>query len=158
MAAEPAAAAHRALQFPAAQEQGLQLQIKVEEEEKEEKEERRMARGLHVAFQARSLRDILGWPEPVKQEPEEELPQCWEGQAQEHLKLVPLLLGEMGLSSPEAELTLLDRRRFLRREAKQGLEREAGSLACTGIRQMSWSCQPLQGLAPPSLSALMSNL
>ncbi|XP_053146255.1 uncharacterized protein LOC128342651 [Hemicordylus capensis] len=157
MAAERAKATKLGFQFQAAQEQGLQPQIKMEEEDEEEEDG--AVKGPRV-IQAGSLRDILGWvaPEQVKQEPDDEMPQCWETQAQEHLKLVqsphsrwgnpqqpeeylvrqrgikrreqqvPVLFEEMEVNSPEAEHTLLDRRRHLRREAKQGLEREASSL------------------------------
>lgn len=123
MAAEQAAAAHQGLSVPAAQEQGLPPQIKVEEEE----EDNRVARGLRV-LQARSLRGILRWgaPERVKQEPEEELPRCWEGQAQEHLKLVQA--PHTGWGSPKGSEEFLLRPRGGKRREQQVKTGELGCL------------------------------
>ncbi|XP_054833964.1 uncharacterized protein LOC129328728 isoform X2 [Eublepharis macularius] len=151
MAAKQVTVANLGLEFQATQEQGLhQPQIKMEEEEEEEEDNEGM-KGPHV-IQAGNLRDILGWvaPDQVKQELDKK---CWDSTAQERLKLVPLphsgwgnpqqpeeilwrgaksqeqqipvLFEEMDANSPEAQRLLVDRRRHLLREAKDGLEREA---------------------------------
>ncbi|XP_015261962.1 PREDICTED: uncharacterized protein LOC107106343 [Gekko japonicus] len=153
MAAKRTTAVHLGLKFQAAQEQGFYPpQIKMEEDEEEDEDER--AKGPRV-IQAGRLRDVLGWvaPDQVKQEPDEELPPCWETLAQEHLKVVPsphsgwgnpqqpdevlwerakrqeqqvpVLFEEMDTHSPESEHLLVDRRRLLRREVQHGLEGEA---------------------------------
>ncbi|KAH0630580.1 hypothetical protein JD844_013770 [Phrynosoma platyrhinos] len=120
MAAERATAAKVVLPFQNVQEQGLPLQIKMDEGNKQGGR----LKGTHI-IQAGNLTNILGWmgSEQTKQEPDEELPQCWD-----HLKLVPVLFEDMDVQSPEAEHALLDRRQQLLREAQAGLEREASSL------------------------------
>ncbi|XP_042306637.1 uncharacterized protein LOC121921940 [Sceloporus undulatus] len=156
MAAERATAPKEVLQFQNAQEQGLPLQIKMDEGNKQGGR----LKGTPI-IQPGKLTNILGWmgSEQKKQEPDEELPQCWD-----HLKLVqspllgwgnpqqpdefmlrqqevkrreqqvPVLFEDMDVQSPEAEHALLDRRQQqLLREAQAGLEREASSLVVGSI-------------------------
>nr|XP_060616447.1 uncharacterized protein LOC132766103 [Anolis sagrei ordinatus] len=135
--------------------QSVQHQIKMEDGNKE-------GGGLksHHMVPPRGLTNLLGWPGPEqrKQDPDEELPQCWD-----HLKLVqspllgwanpqqpsefmlrqqevmireqqvPVLFEDMDVHSLEAEQVLLDRQQQLLREAQAGLEREASSLVVGSI-------------------------
>ncbi|XP_077778126.1 uncharacterized protein LOC144326090 [Podarcis muralis] len=156
MAAERAAAAN--LQMAGDQ----VLQIKMEEEDEEEEDGPAKGPCVIRAGSLRDILGWPG-PEQVKQELDEEVPPCWEAHGQEHLRLirsphsgwgppqqpeelilrqrgarrreqqVPVLFDEMDVHSPEADHTLLDRRRYLRREAKQRLEREACSLAGSAV-------------------------
>ncbi|XP_053235537.1 uncharacterized protein LOC128409244 [Podarcis raffonei] len=138
------------------------LQIKMEEEDEEEEDGPAKGPCVIRAGSLRDILGWPG-PEQVKQELGEEVPQCWEAHGQEPLRLiqsphsgwgppqqpeelilrqrgarrqeqqVPVLFDEMDVHSPEADHTLLDRRRYLRREAKQRLERDTSSLTGSAV-------------------------